>query len=137
EPPFHVQPILTWKAVVLAVKDYPAGAALGYNASFRTGRPMRVGVVAAGYADGLDRRLSNGGAVLAAGRRAQIVGLVSMDVCLVDLSAAPQVSVGDYLTLIGQDGSETLDAAQLAEHCRTVPYEILCRIGKRVVRFYR
>jgi alanine racemase len=137
EPPPCLDPILSWKARILTVKEYGAGAPLGYNASFRTDRPMRVGVVAAGYADGLDRRLSNGGIVLAAGRPARIVGLVSMDVCLVDLSAAPELAPGDCITLLGQDGDAKLDALQMAERCGAIPYEILCGIGKRCSRVYQ
>jgi alanine racemase len=136
-PAFDVEPVLSWKARVLAVKDVPAGAPLGYNAAFRADRPMRVAVLGAGYADGLDRRLSNGGTVLASGRRVPIVGLVSMDVCLVDLTASPDVAPGAYVTLLGCDGDESLWADELARHCGTIPYEILCRIGKRVVRIFR
>jgi alanine racemase len=136
-PAFEVAPALSWKARLLAVKDVPAGAPLGYNAAFRAERPMRIGVLGAGYADGLDRRLSNGGVVLAAGRRVAIVGLVSMDVSLVDLTASPEVSPGDYLTLLGRDGAESLWADEVARRCGTIPYEILCRIGKRVWRVYR
>lgn len=136
-PPLEVHPVLTWKARVLTVKKYATGVPLGYNASFRTERPMRIGVVGAGYADGLDRRLSNGGTVLAAGKRVSIVGLVSMDVCLVDLSAALEVGPGGYITLLGQDGGQSLDAMEMADRCQTIPYEILCRIGKRVGRIYR
>jgi alanine racemase len=135
-PPLRLEPVLTWKARVLVVKQYPAGAPLGYNASFRTERPMRIGVIAAGYADGLDRRLSNGGEVLAGGVRTRIMGLVSMDVSLVDLSAAPAVIPGDYVTLLGQEGAEALDACDLAARCNTIPYEMLCGIGRRVRRIY-
>jgi len=136
-PAIQVQPALSWKAQILTVKDVPAGVARGYTAAYRTERPMRVGVIAAGYADGVDRRLSNGGVVLAAGARASIVGLVSMDVCLVDLSGAPGLRPGDYVTLIGTEGGETIDAHQIAGHCGTIPYEVLVRIGKRVTRVYR
>jgi alanine racemase len=134
--PPPLQPVLTWKAQVISVSDFPAGAPLGYNATYRTERPMRIGAVAAGYADGLDRRLSNGGPVLAAGRRVRIVGLVSMDVCLVDLTSTPNVRAGDYITILGRDGSESLDAMQMAAYCGTIPYEVLCGIGKRVPRLY-
>lgn len=136
DPPFRPQPVLSWKARVLVVKQYPAGVPLGYGASFRTDRPMRVGVIAAGYADGIDRRLSNGGTVLAGSVRAPIVGLVSMDVSLVDLSAAPSIEAGGYVTLLGREGSETVDASDMAHRCNTIPYEILCGIGKRVRRVY-
>ncbi|MBI3694096.1 MAG: alanine racemase, partial [Acidobacteria bacterium] len=136
QAPFQPRPVLSWKARVLTVRQYPAGVPLGYDASYRTDRPMRVGVVAAGYADGLDRRLSNGGMLLAGAKRVRIVGLVSMDVCLVDLSTAPAVVPGDYVTLLGEDGPESLDAAEVAAACRTIPYEILCRVGRRVPRYF-
>jgi alanine racemase len=136
-PLFEPQPILSWKARVLTVREYAAGVPLGYDAAFRTSAPMRVGVIAAGYADGLDRRLSNGGIVLAGGRRTPIVGLVSMDVCLIDLSGAPEIGPGSYVTLLGREGSEAVDAAQMAERCHTIPYDILCGIRARVKRVYR
>src|SRR5262249_24170996 len=134
EPRLSLQPVLSWRAQILAVKQYPAGVQFGYGAAFRSERSMRVGVVAAGYADGVDRRLSNGGIVLAAGRRAPIVGLVSMDLSLVDLTSIPEVVPGDYVTLLGRDRSESLDAMEVAGRCQTIPYEILCGIGKRVAR---
>jgi alanine racemase len=136
EPRCEVRPVLTWKARILAVRDFPAGVPLGYLAAYRTERPMRVAVVAAGYADGVDRRLSNGGPVLAGGRRTGVLGLVSMDTCLLDLTAAPHLRPGDYVTLLGSDGSETLTALDLANYCHTIPYEILCGIGRRVPRRY-
>ncbi len=136
QPPLSLQPVLSWKAQILAVKEYPAGTPLGYGAAFRTGRPTRVGVVAAGYADGLDRRLSNGGIVLAAGRRVPIVGLISMDLSLIDLTSAPETSPGHYVTLLGRDGDEAVDAMEIAGRCQTIPYEVLCGIGKRVTSLY-
>jgi alanine racemase len=133
---FQVHPVLTWKARVLAVRDFPAGVALGYRATYKTARPRRIGVVAAGYADGLDRRLSNGGPVLAGGRRVRIVGLVSMDSCLLDLTEVASVRPGDFVTLLGQEGEERLSALDLASYCGTIPYQILCGIGRRVPRRY-
>lgn len=126
----HVEPILEWKAKILAVRDVSAGARLGYNATYQAPKPTRVGVLAVGYGDGLNRRMSNGGQVLVRGIRCPIVGLVSMDVSLVDISAAPDVETGEEATLIG----ESLDAHQMARHCDTIPYEILCGISKRVPR---
>ena len=135
-PAFEVRPILTWRARVLAVRDFGPGVPLGYGATYRTERAMRVGVVAAGYADGLNRRLSNGGPVLAGGHRTRLLGLVSMDSCLVDLTAVPAVHPGDWVTLLGQDGARSLTAQDLADYAQTVPYEILCGLGRRVPRRY-
>ena len=82
---------------------------------------------------GFDRRLSNGGAVLVRGRRCPVVGLVSMDVTLIDLSALPAAAIGDEVTLIGP----SLDAQAMAGHCGTITYEVLSRISSRVPRVYR
>ena len=131
-PRLKVRPVLEWCASILSVRDVRAGARLGYDGTYRTSEPMRVGVVSVGYGDGLDRRLSNGGEVLVNRRRCPIVGLVSMDVTLIDLRPAPEAAPGDEVTLIG-DG---LDAQSMADHCGTIAYEILCRISPRVSRAY-
>ena len=135
--PLRLKFCLSWRAQVIAIKEHLAGVSLGYNATYRTPGAMRIGVIAAGYADGFDRRLSNGGTVLAGGRRVPIVGLVSMDLTLIDLTAAPDIHTGDYVTLIGREGNQALDAVEMAAQCGTTPYEILCGIGKRVTRLYR
>ena len=94
--------------------------------------PMRVGIISIGYADGFSRRMSNGGEVVVQGKRCRVVGLVSMDLTLVDLSDAPEASVDDEATLIGP----LIDAHQMATRCGTIPYEVLCGISKRVPRVY-
>src|ERR1019366_5006994 len=85
----HVKPALEWKARILVVKDVPEGTVVGYGGSFRAPIPMRIAVLAAGYADGLPHRLSNKGKVLAGGKPASILGTVSMDLTTIDLSHAP------------------------------------------------
>lgn len=133
---FDVAPPLVWKARILGVKDVPEGAALGYGATFRAPRPMRVAVVGAGYADGIFRCLSNRGCVVAGGRLSPILGSVCMDVVTVDVSHAPALAPGDEVTLLGEENGVTLDAAQIAAVAGTIPYEILCAIGNRVRRVY-
>lgn len=127
-----LEPALEWKARIVAVRDVAAGAVLGYDATYRADRPMRIGVVSVGYGDGLDRRMSNGGIVLAGSSECPIAGLISMDVTLVDLSRAPDAMPGDDITLIGKQWC----AWRMAERCGTIPYEILCGISKRVPRLY-
>jgi alanine racemase len=131
-----VRPPLAWKARLIAVKDLPAGALVGYNGSFRAPRPMRIGVVAAGYADGVDRRLSGRGHVIAAGRLAPILGVVSMDATTIDLSQAPALAPGDEVTLLGTEGAATIDAQHIADLTGAIPYTVLCGIGARVRRVY-
>ena len=126
-------PALEWRARLAAVHDLPQGTAVGYAASFVAPRPMRVGVLSVGFADGLDRRLSNRGAVLLGGARCPIVGAISMDLTIIDLSAAMSAQVGDEAVLLG---AVPLDAGTVAEQIGAVPYELLCRITQRVPREY-
>jgi alanine racemase len=132
----HVKPALEWKAKILVVKNVPEGALVGYGGSFRAPRPMRIGVLAVGYADGLPHRLSNKGRIIAAGKAAAILGTVSMDLTTIDLSHAESLKPGDEVTILGQDGEAKLDAQQIARLAGTISYNILCGIGARVRRVY-
>jgi alanine racemase len=131
-----VKPALTWKATVLAVKDLEAGALIGYGGMHRAGRAMRIAVLAAGYADGIPHRLSNRGQVIARGRLAPIVGAVSMDLTTIDVSASPEIRVGDAVTLLGSEGGVSIDAQQMARLAGTISYGVLCGISARVKRVY-
>ena len=128
----ELEPAMEWKARIVATREVAAGAVLGYDATYRAGRPMRIGIVSAGYGDGLDRRMSNGGIVMVGESECAIVGLISMDVTLIDLSSVPEAAPGDEVTLLGKQWN----AWRMAEHCDTIPYEILCGISKRVPRVY-
>ena len=132
----HVKPALEWKAKILLVKDVPEGALVGYGGSFRAPRPMRIGVLAVGYADGLPHRLSNKGRIIAAGKPAQILGTVSMDLTTIDLSHTQALKPGDDVTILGQEGEAKLDAQQIARLAGTISYNILCAISPRVRRVY-
>jgi alanine racemase len=131
-----VEPALEWKAALLLVKDVPAGAPIGYGAMFYAPQPLRIGIVAAGYADGIPHRLSNKGRFLAGGCWAPILGAVSMDVTTIDLSAAPGLRPGDTVTLLGEEGGLRQDAQQLARTAGTISYSLLCGISARVHRQY-
>jgi alanine racemase len=131
-----VKPALTWRAAILTVKDIPEGVRVGYGGIHRTTRPTRIGVLAAGYADGLPHRLSNKGRVIASGKWAPILGAVSMDLTTVDLTASPELKAGDAVTLIGTEGECTQDAQQLARVAGTISYSVLCGISARVKRVY-
>ena len=130
-----VQPALSWKATVLEVKDVPAGAAIGYGGIYSTARETRIAVLGVGYADGYPHRLSNKGRVLLQGRAAPVLGAVSMDLTTVDVSGLA-VAPGDSVTLLGMDGSESIDAQQIAKLAGTISYAVLCGISSRVVRLY-
>jgi alanine racemase len=136
ERKLNVAPALTWKARVVTVKDVGQGSPLSYGATFRAPRPMRVAVIAAGYADGVFRSLSNRGRVIAAGQIVPMVGTVCMDLTLIDVSHTTALAPGDEVTLLGDEGNARLDAEQIAGMAGTIPYEVLCAIGTRVRRVY-
>lgn len=132
----RVEPALAWKARILLVKDVEEGARIGYGAMFRAPRAMRIGVIGAGYADGLPHRLSNKGQVIAAGKKTAILGAVSMDVTTIDLSHAPQLGPGDAVTLLGREGEAQIDATAIARLAGTISYSVLCGISARVERVF-
>jgi alanine racemase len=132
----EVRPALQWKAAVLAVKDLPAGALVGYGGMHRTAQPARIAVLAAGYADGIPHRLSNKGRVIAKGHWAPIIGAVSMDLTTIDITHCPPLAPGDAVTLLGSEGDVSIDAQQMARVAGTISYSVLCGIHARVKRIY-
>lgn len=132
----EVRPALTWRAKLLAVKDLPEGALVGYGGTFRAPRPMRIGILGAGYADGIFHRLSNRGHVIADGKATPILGTISMDLTTIDLTHTTALGPGDDVTLLGSEGEASLDAQQIARVAGTISYNILCSIGARVRRVY-
>ncbi len=135
-PVLTVAPALAWKARILAIKDVPAGAPVGYGAMFRPSRPSRIAILAVGYADGLSHRLSARGHVLACGRPAPVVGAVSMDVTTIDVTDCPAAAPGTAVTLLGTEGEYSINAQQLARMAGTISYDLLCGIRTRVKRIY-
>lgn len=125
----RVLPVMTWKAKVIGVEELSAGAVVGYNGTYRAERPMRLALVAAGYADGLRRELSStnakaGGWMMVRGQRAAIVGRISMNLTTVDVTEIAEVRVGDDAVLLGE-GITAEDHARLAS---TIAYEIVCGV---------
>ncbi|MHC4849527.1 MAG: alanine racemase [Planctomycetota bacterium] len=127
---------LTLKTQVIFLKDLPAGAPVGYFREHTTSQATRVATLPVGYNDGYPWRLKDRGEVLIRGRRAPVIGRVSMDYLSIDVGQIPGVSVGDEVTLLGTSGERTISAFELAERSGTIPYEILTRLGKRVARVY-
>ncbi|MBV9770496.1 MAG: alanine racemase [Bryobacterales bacterium] len=132
----EVQPALAWKTAVLAVRDLPAGALVGYGGMYRTTHPTRIAVLAAGYADGIPHRLSNKGRVIANGHFAPIIGAVSMDLTTIDITHCAPLAPGDAVTLLGSEGGLSIDAQQIARTAGTISYSVLCGIHARVKRIY-
>ncbi len=131
-PVCNVKPVLTWKARIIALKDLPSGAPIGYGARYHATHPMRTAVIAAGYADGLPRALTNRGHVFVASHAAPIVGAVSMDLTTVDVTNVPGLKQGDEVEIIGSH----ISAEDIANVVDTISYEILTGIGNRVKRIY-
>ncbi len=122
---------------VLSVRDLPKGTRISYGGRHRLERDARVAVVPVGYADGYPRSMSGQAQMLVRGRRCPVLGSITMDMSMVDVTDLPDVRVGEPVVLLGHQGSASLDAHTLAEWASVIPYEILCGISKRVPRHRR
>jgi alanine racemase len=131
-----VKPVLTWKTRILSLREVRANQALGYGGTYVTKAPARIAVLPVGYADGLNRALSSRGRVIVREHYAPIVGRISMDLTLADVTGLPGVSVGDEVILLGAQDGLSVDAHEHAVLANTNVYEILCAISKRVPRKY-
>jgi alanine racemase len=131
-----VKPILTWKTRILSLRNFAANQPLGYGGTYATKAPAHVAVLPVGYADGYNRQLSNRGRVIVRDHYAPIVGRISMDLTLADVSGIRGVRVGDEVILLGSTDGLSVDALEHAELANSTPYEILCNISKRVPRRY-
>jgi alanine racemase len=132
-----VKPVLTWKTRILSLRNFGPHQPLGYGGTYVTKAPARVAVLPVGYADGYNRQLSNRGRVIVREHYAPIVGRISMDLTLVDVTGIPDIAVGDEVILLGTGDGLSVDALEHAELANSTPYEILCNISKRVPRRYR
>ena len=129
-----LQPVLSWKTRVVSVRNIEAGAVVGYNGTFVATEPMRLALVAVGYGDGLDRRLGNRFSLLVGGQHAPIVGRISMDQTVLDVTEIPDVVPGDEVVILGEQGGAMITAFDHADAAETIPWEIFTRIAARVAR---
>ncbi|HLY42358.1 MAG TPA: alanine racemase [Terracidiphilus sp.] len=140
EPPALLQsrtqlkPVLSWKSRVISTRSIGPGAVVGYNGTFVATEPMRLALVAAGYADGLDRRLGNRFRLLVRGQRAPLVGRISMDHAVLDVTEIPAVATGDEVVILGTQANQEITAYDHASACGTIPWEVFTRIASRVAR---
>lgn len=133
----ELKPVLTWKSRVILIKDLPAGAGVSYGRTYVAKSPLRTAVIAVGYADGFPRQASgNGAVVLIHGKRCPVIGRVTMDQIIVDISGIEGVCVGDEVVIIGKQQAESISASELAAQAGTISWDILTGIGRRVERFY-
>ena len=132
-----LRPVMTWKTRIGLIRDMPKGSSVSYGRTFITPERMRVATLTAGYADGYPRHLSNRDtAVLVRGRRCPLLGRVTMDLMMIDVSGIEDVDVGDEAILMGRQGDQEISAAELAERASTITWEITTRVGSRVRRVY-
>ena len=131
-----LRPVMSLRARLLNVRSVPAGAGVGYNASWVAKRPSLVAVLAAGYADGIHRSLGNHGCVYLRGYKAPIIGIVSMDVSMLDVTDIPDAALGDIATVYGTDGDNVYPANVVARSIGTVTSDLISGVGRRVPRFY-
>jgi alanine racemase len=134
ESDLTVNPVLTWKTEVTSLRELEAGETAGYGNTFRAREKTRLALLPVGYADGLNRLLSNRGSVLLRGREAPIAGRVSMDQTIIDVTAFPDAVLGDEVVLLGNQGRGSFNAWDMADLTGSIPWEVLCAIGARVPR---
>jgi len=131
------EPVLSFHARVVLVKDLPAGTTVSYNRTKTLTRASRVAIVAVGYGDGVPTAASNRGSFLVRGRRCPILGRVTMDQTIVDVTDLPEVAVGDIATILGAQGAERITVGEFCAWADCIPWEALCTLTQRVQRVYR
>jgi alanine racemase len=137
----ELRPVMRIQSEVISVRELSAGMSAGYGATWCAARPSRIATVPMGYADGLSRGLSNKGFVLVRGKRAPIVGVVSMDMTMIDVTDVEGVRLGDEVVLLGAQkgplGNDVVTANDIAKPLGTIPWEVVTAVSRRVPRFYR
>ncbi len=131
-----LEPAITWTAPIVALREIGHGEPVGYGCTWRAAHPSRIATLPLGYAEGLDRGLSNRGSVLVGGRRCPIVGRICMDMCMADVTEVLDAHVGQQATLLGRDGAEEITADDLAAWSGTIAYEVLARLPLHLPRNY-
>ena len=136
EKKLPLKPVMSLRSRIISLRSVPVGAGVGYDSAFVAQRPSRIGVLAAGYGDGVHRSLGNRGNVLLNGKLAPIVGIISMDVTMIDVTDIEDAKIGDVATIHGTDGKHVLPANRVARSIGTVTSDLLCAVSQRVPRLY-
>lgn len=132
--PDGVKPCLSWKTRLISIKTLPEGHGVSYGFRYITRKQERIGVIAAGYGDGLRR--VEGNQVLIRGKRANVVGNVCMDQCMVQLDGIPEAKIGDEVVLVGTQDGQKISVSEVAKRWETIPYEVICGLAARMPRYY-
>ncbi len=136
EKELPLRPVMSLRARIINIRNVPPGDGVGYGSKFLPARASKIAVLAAGYGDGIHRSLGNKGSVLVRSVLAPIVGIVSMDVTMIDVTDVPDVALGDVATFYGTDGEHVLPANLVARGIGTVTSDLLCAVSARVPRIY-
>ncbi len=134
--PFKLRPVMSLHSRIIMMKTVPSGTSLGYGRTYTTARECRIATIPIGYADGFRRAHSNNGRVIVRGRLAPVVGRVSMDLTIIDVTDIPDAAEGDEVFLIGEQNGLRITAEDLAEQIGTISYEIVTGLSSRVPRVY-
>ncbi|HET6581817.1 MAG TPA: alanine racemase C-terminal domain-containing protein, partial [Nannocystaceae bacterium] len=129
-----LQLALTVHSRVLGIRELPEGARVSYGGIARLDRDTRLAIVPVGYGDGYPRAMSGRAQMLVRGHRCAVIGNITMDVCMLDVTDLPDVRAGEEVTLVGAQGRGRIDLYEMAQWANTVPYEITCGLSKRVPR---
>ena len=132
----ELHPLMSLKTTIAAIRPFEEGITVSYGRTYRTDSRRKLAVCTIGYADGLNRRLSNQFSFILHGKRVPVVGRICMDMCMVDITDVPEAQVGDTVTVIGRDGEEENTWDAMADQLGTISYELVCDINKRVPRIY-
>ena len=132
-----LKPVMSLKSRIIALKKISRGQPVSYGCTWRAKRDTTVGILPVGYALGYNRFLSNCGEVIFQGEKVPVIGRVCMDLLLVDLGRKPKTRVGDKVTLIGREGDKAITVEDMAQVIGTIPYEILCLLGRNLERIYK
>ena len=132
-----LRPVMSWKTKIIQIQTLRKGVSISYGGRYVTKNDgTRIATIPVGYADGLSRQLSNSMELLVKETRVKQVGTICMDMCLIDVTSLPDVKMGDEVVIFGSQGNGQIKVEELATKADTIPYEILCGVGKRVPRIY-
>lgn len=132
----ELKPVMQLRSTIFQIRDFDPLITVSYGRTYTTMDPTKIAVVGIGYADGLMRSLSGSISFLLHGKRVPQIGRICMDMCMVDISRVPDAKVGDVVTIFGADGDDCIGVDHMTARLRTVPYEMLCSINKRIPRIY-
>lgn len=132
----NLKPVMQLRSTIFQIRDFDPLITVSYGRTYTTLDPTKIAVVGLGYADGLSRSFSGNISFLLHGKRVPQIGRICMDMCMIDISRVPDAKVGDVVTVFGSDGDDRIDVDDMTNRLRTVPYELLCSINKRIPRIY-